>query len=234
MLFPGTKLSDLSITSVLLILIGFLSIGVSVYYFFDLTDSILQKEKFAIDVQAFDVVRATYFEGAELSAKVISHAGSVILMVIASLLLAVYLLFFSPFSRWIGVYFMIAMAGVSSITKGLKSYSDRDRPEFMGDFHGSTSSFPSGHSSGALVFYGFVIYLIVISRLKTKWKWSLNTIVALVIFLIGLSRLYLGVHFFTDIVAGYLFGLAWLLICLTALEITLWHQRKRQSGIPQG
>ena len=107
MLFSGTKISDLSVTSVLLILVGFLSLGISIYYFIDLTHSILQKEKFAIDQQAFDLVRATSFGGAEPLAKAISKAGSVIFMVIVSLILAVYLLFFSPFSRWVGVYFIL-------------------------------------------------------------------------------------------------------------------------------
>ena len=229
MLFSGTKTSDLSITSVLLILIGFIFLGFSIYFFIDLSSSILQKQKFVIDQRAFDVVRTTSFLGDESLAKGISQAGSVILMVIASLLLAGYLLFFSPFSRWVGVYFILAMGGVSSLTKGMKSFSDRDRPGFMGDFHGSTSSFPSGHASGALVFYGFLIYLFVISKLESKWKWLINLAFSVLIILIGLSRLYLGVHFFTDIVAGYLFSLAWLLICLTALEITLLHQRRRQA-----
>ncbi|WP_394219466.1 phosphatase PAP2 family protein [Halobacillus trueperi] len=228
MLFSGTKMSDLSITSILLIVVGFVSLGVSIYFFIDLTNSILQKEKFAVDQQAFDLVRATSFGGAEPLAKGISKAGSVIFMVIVSLILAVYLLFFSPFSRWVGVYFILAMGGVSGLTAGLKSFSSRDRPVFKGDYHGATSSFPSGHASGALVFYGFIIYLFAISKLEPKWKWGINVVLALIAILIGISRVYLGVHFFTDVVAGYLFGIAWLLLCLTALEVTLWHQRRRQ------
>lgn len=228
MLFSGTKLSDLSITSLLLILVGFVSLGVSIYFFIDLTNSILQKEKFAIDQQAFDVVRDASFGGADPLAKGISKAGSVIFMVVVSLILAIYLLFFSPFSRWVGIYFILAMGGVSGLTAGLKSFSSRDRPVFKGDYHGATSSFPSGHASGALVFYGFIIYLFVISKLDPKWKWGINIILALIAILVGISRVYLGVHFFTDVIAGYLFGIAWLLICLTALEVTLWHQRRRQ------
>jgi membrane-associated phospholipid phosphatase len=229
MLFSETKRSDLSIPSVLLILIGFISLGFCIYFFIELSNSILQKQKLAIDQRAFHLVRMTSFPGVESLAKVVSMAGSVVFMVIASLLLAGYLLFSSPFSRWVGVYFILAMVGVSSLTKGMKSLSSRDRPEFLGDFHGATSSFPSGHASGALVFYGFLIYLFVVSKLESKWKWLINLGLSLLVILIGLSRLYLGVHFFTDIVAGYLFGLAWLLICLIALKFTLWHQRRRQD-----
>ncbi|WP_226584588.1 phosphatase PAP2 family protein [Halobacillus litoralis] len=229
MLFSGTKLSDLSKASVTLLLVGVIALGLSFYIFMDITLSILAKEKFAIDQAAFNFVKETSFSGVEIFMKSITQAGSVIVMVILSLLLAGYLLFFSPFSRWVGVYFILGMGGVSGLTKALKMLSSRDRPEFMGDFHGTSSSFPSGHTSGAIVFYGFVIYLIAVSRLKSRWKWFINSIVVVLTLLITISRLYLGVHFFTDIVAGFLFGLIWLFICIAALEITLWHQRRRQT-----
>ncbi|SFJ76241.1 undecaprenyl-diphosphatase [Halobacillus dabanensis] len=227
MLFSKTKMSDFSITSVLLLLIGFITLGFSIYFFIELSRSVLQTQKLAIDQRAFEIVRKTSFSGVGPLAKGVSQAGSVIVMVIVSLLLAGYLLFFSPLSRWVGIHFILAMGGISSLTKGMKSLSDRGRPEFMGDFHGATSSFPSGHASGALVFYGFLIYLIMRSKLEPKWKWLINIALILLIILIGFSRLYIGVHFFTDIIAGYLFGLAWLMICLTALEIILWSRRRR-------
>ena len=229
MLFSGTKISDLTKGSISLLLLGFIFLSGSFYIFMELAEGILQKEKFAIDQKAFDVVRENSSSLFEEISHLITYTGSIAFMVTASLLLAIYLLFFSPFSRWLGVYFMISMGGVSLLTKELKSMFDRSRPEFLGDYHGSTSSFPSGHSSGAIVFYGFLIYLITISRLNRGWKWVINSLLILIILLIGSSRVYLGVHFFTDISAGFLLGLAWLIICITAYEITLCHQRRRQA-----
>jgi membrane-associated phospholipid phosphatase len=230
MLFSGTKLSDLSATSILLILIGFLSLGASIYYFMDLAAGVLADRKFAIDQAAFDFVKATSFQGLEPILKVVTQAGSVILITVASLALAVYLLFFSNMSRWVGIYFIVSMAGISSLTALLKSQFGRERPEFMGEYQGATSSFPSGHSAGAFVFYAFIIYLVAISHLDKKWKWPINIFIAVLTIVIGITRVYMGVHFFTDVAAGFLFGLAWLLICIIALEVTLWHQRRGQRG----
>lgn len=229
MLFSGTKLSDLSPTSVFIILLGFLSLGGSIYYFIDLAAGVLQEEKFAIDQQAFDFVRSTSFDGLELILKVVTQAGSVILIAVASLALAIYLLFFSKLSRWVGIYFILSMGGISSLTALLKSQFGRERPDFLGEYHGATSSFPSGHAAGAFVFYCFIIYLVLISQLKAQWKWIINISLALIALITGITRVYMGVHFFTDVAAGFLFGLAWLLICITALEVTLWHQRRRQE-----
>lgn len=229
MLFSGTKLSDLSKASVLLILIGFIALGGCIYFFMDLAAGVLEKQKFAIDQRAFDTVRSTSFPALDPILKVVTQAGSVILITVASLLLAIYLLFFSNLSRWVGIYFILNMAGMSSLMKLLKAQFGRDRPEFLGEYHGSTSSFPSGHAAGALVFYGFIIYLVVISPLDKGWKWLINILLGLLTLIIGLTRVYMGVHFFTDVVAGFLFGLAWLMICIIALEITLWHQRRRQA-----
>lgn len=227
MLFSGTKLSDLSKTSVFLILLGFASLGGCFYFFMELAAGVLEKQKFAIDQRAFDIVKSTSFPALDQFLKIVTQAGSVILITVASLSLAIYLLFFSKLSRWIGIYFVVTMAGVSSLTTLLKSQFARSRPEFMGEYHGSTSSFPSGHAAGALVFYGLIIYLIVISPLEKRWKWLINMLLGVLTLLIGISRVYMGVHFFTDVTAGFLFGLTWLLICIIALEITLWHQRKR-------
>ncbi|MGI8314673.1 phosphatase PAP2 family protein [Halobacillus mangrovi] len=229
MLFSGTKFSDLSPTSVFLILLGFLSLGGSIYYFIDLAAGVLQEEKFAVDQQAFDFVRATSFDGLEPILKVVTQAGSVILIAVASLALAIYLLFFSKLSRWVGIYFIVSMGGISSLTALLKSQFGRERPEFLGEYHGATSSFPSGHAAGAFVFYFFIIYLVFISHLRTQWKWIINISLALIALITGITRVYMGVHFFTDVAAGFLFGLAWLLICIIALEVTLWHQRRRQE-----
>ena len=234
MLFSGTKVSDLSKTSILLIVIGFLSIGVSIYVFADLASSVLEKEKFAIDQAAFDAVRATSFGALDPILKVVTQAGSVILITAGSLALVVYLLFFSKMSHWVGVYFIVAMGGISSLTKFTKSHFDRDRPEFLGEYHGETSSFPSGHAAGALVFYGFIIYLIAISPLEKKTRWLIGISLGLLTLIIGVTRVYMGVHFFTDVAAGFFFGLAWLTICIIALELTLLHQRRRQEKQQQG
>lgn len=228
MIFEGTKLSDLSKASILIILAGFLVVGGSFYFFFELAEQVLEDEKFLIDQIATDVVQLINVPWMATAMGWITEAGSVTLLTIGSFLLLVYLLFFSSFSRWVSVYFLVNMLGISALTKLLKLLFERKRPEVLDQYDGTGFSFPSGHSTGSLVFYGFIIYVITISHLGRKWKWIINISLGLFIFSIGFSRVYLGVHYFTDILAGFSFGLAWLFICISALEITLWHQRRRQ------
>ena len=67
-------------------------------------------------------------------------------------------------------------------------------------------SFPSGHSMMALTFYGLLIYYLFKSNLNKTLKIILNTFLSLLIICIGISRIYLGVHYFSDICGGYLWS----------------------------
>lgn len=71
-------------------------------------------------------------------------------------------------------------------------------------------SFPSGHSMMALTFYGLFIYLVYKSNMTKNKKIILITLLSLLIFLVGLSRIYLGVHFVSDVIAGFALSLAYL------------------------
>jgi membrane protein DedA with SNARE-associated domain/membrane-associated phospholipid phosphatase len=88
-------------------------------------------------------------------------------------------------------------------------------------------SFPSGHAMMSVVFYGMILYFVI--RNISSWKLRVFTVTAaaFIIFLLGLSRIYLQVHYMSDILAGYAGGLFWLTICITALEV----YRKREEII---
>jgi undecaprenyl-diphosphatase len=79
-------------------------------------------------------------------------------------------------------------------------------------------SFPSGHAFMSFVFYGMLIYL-VYREVKNKWlKWILVFLLFFMIFSIGLSRVYLRVHYASDVLAGFCFGLMSLVILLWMLR----------------
>ncbi len=229
MIFKGTRLSDISKTSIALILIGFIVIGVSFNFFFELGEDVLEEEKFAIDTATTNFINTISYPWLINTMGWITEAGSVMFLTIASIILAVYLFFFSSFSRWVTVFFAINMGGISALTKLLKISYGRKRPSELEQYDGTGFSFPSGHTTGSIVFYGFMIYLVTVSHLGKRLKWTINIFIALFAFSIGISRLFLGVHFITDVMAGISFGLSWLLICIMALEITLWNQRRRQE-----
>ncbi|WP_202406260.1 phosphatase PAP2 family protein [Pontibacillus yanchengensis] len=225
----GVKLSDVSKISISLILGGFVIIGVSFYFFAELAEEVMEKEPLIIDKLAINMMNNIQQAWLGNAFGMITEAGSVLWLSIASGLLLVYLLFISDKSKWVSVYFLVNMLGISLLTKVLKLAFERKRPDILEKYDGTGFSFPSGHSTGAIVFYGFVIYIVFITNMKSSVKWILNSFLGLLILLVGLSRVYVGVHYFSDILAGFSFGLAWLLICILALEVTLWRQQRRQK-----
>ncbi|HDH33823.1 MAG TPA: phosphatase PAP2 family protein, partial [Nitrospirae bacterium] len=113
--------------------------------------------------------------------------------------------------RWYIVPFFLSFAGSEIFTMLGKIAFHRPRPEWQ-VYAEHSFSFPSGHATAAVSFYGFIIYILI--SCATKWKSRINLFFAgtILIFLIGFSRLYLGVHYLSDVWSGYLIGTLWLLI----------------------
>jgi len=79
-------------------------------------------------------------------------------------------------------------------------------------------SFPSGHAIMAVTFYGLLIYILQHSITIDWLKWLITVLVILLIILIGFSRVYLRVHYASDVAAGFIIGLLWLLLSLAVLK----------------
>jgi undecaprenyl-diphosphatase len=88
-------------------------------------------------------------------------------------------------------------------------------------------SFPSGHAMISMVVYGAIGYLLV--KQLGKWRIAIASGTLLLITSIGLSRLYLGVHWPTDVVAGYAAGIVWLMTCILSLEI--WQEYRKPASL---
>jgi undecaprenyl-diphosphatase len=123
---------------------------------------------------------------------------------------------------------LVATAGSILLNNVLKLYFNRARPDvFEWGTHAASSSFPSGHAMSATVVYGTVAYLL--ARLqKHVWARALTLFAAVVIIaLICFTRLYLGVHYPSDVLAGIIIGLAWSGFCMATLEASLVLLRRR-------
>jgi membrane-associated phospholipid phosphatase len=123
---------------------------------------------------------------------------------------------------------LLATAGGVGVVTGLKHLFERPRPEEV--FSDMSYSFPSGHSFFAVVVYGFIGYWLSrdASPVQRRWVWAGVTLAVL---LVGFSRMYLGVHFPTDVAAGYAIGVAWLWGCLALPQA--FHQRGRDLTTDQ-
>ena len=116
--------------------------------------------------------------------------------------------------------YLFLIGGGSVLVFALKMVIHRQRPVSETPLiHVGGWSFPSGHALMSVVFYGFITYLLF--RRTESWRLRLFVIMAagFIIFLVGLSRIYLQVHYLSDVLAGYMGGLFWVSICITGLEI---------------
>lgn len=113
----------------------------------------------------------------------------------------------------------VTLVGAQLLTWILKTIFERPRPSFDDPVAtASWFSFPSGHALSSIAVYGALAYVFVAGARSPRARAVLAS-VALLVAAIGFSRLYLGVHYLTDVLAGYSAGLAWLLLAIGALHV---------------
>lgn len=117
--------------------------------------------------------------------------------------------------------FYAGCAGIVTIGLGvlLKLLLDRDRPftDYVLNMRLDTPSFPSGHAVGSTVAYGLAAYLLL-QFLPAPWNYVAAGVLIVLIVLIGISRVYLGAHFPSDVLAGWLLGLAGLAVIILFIK----------------
>jgi len=136
--------------------------------------------------------------------------------------------------RWIVLSgWAAALIGSGLLNGALKLLIRRPRPERALDFLGQMSwSFPSGHSMASFVTYGMLAYLLVLAfRSERRVQVTAIGSAAVLILAIGFSRMYLGVHYFSDVLGGFIAGALWLSACVSGLE-TARRFRARTPVLP--
>jgi membrane-associated phospholipid phosphatase len=108
--------------------------------------------------------------------------------------------------------------GALATTSIGKFLIERPRPQMTIDVHVVSSSFPSGHATAAMAVYGFIAYAIARVLPGVRERFEIVYWTAMLILLIGFSRIFLGVHYLTDVIGGFLVGGFWLMIGLTIAE----------------
>jgi len=137
-------------------------------------------------------------------------------------------LFFIVTKRWqLIIPMMVSILGSEGLALLGKLAFHRPRP-VEAVLYEHTFSFPSGHATIAVAFYGFLTYVAV--RLASHWstKVKLFFFGLIIIGLLGLSRIIVGVHYLSDVWAGYLVGLIWLII---AMSLTEWLISRKQLNL---
>ena len=109
-------------------------------------------------------------------------------------------------------YFTINLAAIFTSNFIVKNIIRRDRPIDINLIIENGFSFPSGHSMVSFAFYGFIIYYVYCSHLSKLGKTIIISILTLLVLMIGLSRIYLGVHYASDVIGGFVLALVYLII----------------------
>jgi undecaprenyl-diphosphatase len=125
------------------------------------------------------------------------------------------------------VMWCVSQAGSALLNYALKVAFTRARPDGADPFlHGGGWSFPSGHAMNTLVLCGVGGYLLL--RLSPPRRVPVLALVALFAWalVIGFSRLYLGVHYVSDVIAGFLAGTAWIAVCVSGAEVAMRRRSK--------
>ncbi len=189
-----------------------------------------RKEEF--DFKVFEWLAQYVSESNTRAMQVFSFFGDHTFLIPANLLLIAWFLIVKR-HRWYSI--KIPVVAISSVIMMflLKMIFQRPRPSIPLLQEARGLSFPSGHAMTSITFYGLIIYLIWQYVNNNILKWSLTITAILLIFFIGLSRIYLRVHYISDVIAGYCVGLIWLVLSLWVLKKMELYSRKKVDPVVQ-
>lgn len=129
---------------------------------------------------------------------------------------------------WLAVAWALSCGGGNLLNRLLKQVFERVRPVHEHGFVVADGySFPSGHTTGSVVIYGLLAYLCV-RLLPPRWHLPAVLLATTLAVTLGLSRVMLQVHWASDVIAGYAVGLAWLTVCVAAMEFSRLRHGARQ------
>ncbi|MDQ3050846.1 MAG: phosphatase PAP2 family protein [Bacteroidota bacterium] len=188
--------------------------------FYEIADLVVESEgivtldtsisKFFFDLRTTEVVVPMFY---------FSKIGSFPFVAVLALLTIALLLFLKKYVYILAL--LVSLGGTAVTVYFSKPHFQRARPELFKYYDASPFSFPSGHSIIAVAFYGLLFYFLI-RNLNRHLGYSITGAFIFVNF-IGFSRIYLGVHYFTDVVAGFAIGALWLMLAISIVE---WENTK--------
>lgn len=218
MLFTAETI--LTIMLFLLSLIAFLAIAK--YVFLD------RKESF--DQSAFNFLEIFIKDGVTSGMLFLSVIGNYQVMILANLLLICYFLFIRK-HKWYSIKIpAISLSGVLLMSI-LKLFFNRPRPLLPLMEPARGLSFPSGHAMMSATFFGLIIYFVYLRKIHPALKIVIISLLVLFILAIGVSRVYLRVHYASDVIAGFCMGVIWLTIAIKVLNKIELYSKKRMNPV---
>ncbi|WP_088891532.1 phosphatase PAP2 family protein [Leptolyngbya ohadii] len=181
-----------------------------------LSDEILERENFAFNTSFLNWLHQYTNPTLDRLMLGITHLGDppIVMPIFITVLIILWLRQYRQEAQ----IFLIAGIGATILNNALKLYFRNPRPALWTRIITETSySFPSGHALGSIVLYGMIAFLL--ARHFPRYAGWFYAAAGVLTGAIGFSRLYLGVHWVTDVIGGWGMGFLWLMICVTMLRL---------------
>ena len=212
----------------IIVVIGVFS--AALFAFISIAQMIFKEKKETFDQHAFDFL-AKYVSDINTNVmQVFTFLGTHTFLIPANLALVAWFLFIKK-HRWYSIHVPVVALSSLLLMFLLKMIFHRDRPLTPLLEAAQGYSFPSGHATMSITFYGLIIFLVWQNEKSVLLKWLLTILLALLIISIGISRVYLRVHYASDVLAGFCVGLMWLLLSLWLLKRIEGYSRRKVDPV---
>lgn len=193
--------------------------------FLALAEDVFNRELMKGDVVGYELVsRFLIGDFVTPIAKFVTNLGGAFFLIALTVILILFIK-----NKKIGISIFANLTIITVLNQILKRILQRPRPTEFRIIEESGYSFPSGHSMVSMAFYGYLIYLSY-KYIKNKYiKWGLNFILGLLIVSIGISRIYLGAHYTSDVIGGFLISISYLIIYVMTVNKLMKENEKKTS-----
>lgn len=218
---PATRLTFALIIGVLIAIL-------CLWLFAEIAGELLEDKLALFDTRISAYVHSVNNPGVTRFMKIISTVGGSWYVLGAAAMAASVILYRQKQHYWDAVLVQVCLWGGFLFNYVLKCVFKRERPSLERLVDAAGFSFPSGHSMVSFAFYGLLLYLLYINLPRAWSRGASMLLISCLIMLVGISRIYLGVHYPSDVAAGFAAGGAWLAVCIAALE-TVRHYKERKE-----
>lgn len=178
--------------------------------FIAILEDVFDAEIVTFDTTIYNAISLSKTNAVTNILKIITQFGSAGFLILITILSFIVLK-----NKKIPFCIALNLASIGALNQILKRIIQRPRPEGFRLIEETGYSFPSGHSMASMAFYGLIIYLVFKYVKNKNTKIIICTFLSLLVLLIGISRIYLGVHYASDVIAGFVLSIAYLVVYIT-------------------
>lgn len=178
--------------------------------FIVILENVFDSEIVTFDTTIYNAISLSRTNAVTNILKIITQLGSAGFLILITILSFVIIR-----NKKIPICIALNLASIGALNQISKRIIQRPRPEGFRLIEETGYSFPSGHSMASMAFYGLIIYFVFKYVKNKNAKIIICTILSLLVLLIGISRIYLGVHYASDVIAGFVLSIAYLVVYIT-------------------